>query len=56
MNPRLVFIITILLIFTIVLALFYIQTLESNKKPPPSKREFYVGAEYAYGYDNQTAQ
>ena len=56
MNRRLVFIITIVLVMTIVFTLFYVQTLYSNSKPSPSKREFYVGAEYAYGYDNQTAQ
>jgi hypothetical protein len=56
MNSKLVFIITILLIMTIVLALFYFQKLDRNGNPSSTKRDFYVGVEYAYGYDNQTAQ
>ena len=53
MNRRIVFTITVLLIITIILTSIYIKNLDGSSNP---KREFYVGVEYAYGYDNQTAQ
>ena len=57
MKHKLVFAITVSLIIVVTLSLFLNQSLnnslDSNQTPIPP---FFVGVEYAYGYNNQTAQ